>query len=700
MTAAAFEHADLVRRVADREDRPIASMRSLAEELQRDPSNLRKTIKGLADDGVFVWSPGEVPAITDLGRQTLRGIDIAQGLTPANDAIPVPTRWPLDQCRPNPANRPIDPATIPEMAGQIVAAGDILQPCLLTPADANGVRMILAGERRWRGAMMLAQQTDLSGLGIVDGLPFVEREATEVEALKIIMIENSAREDMTPLEDARQLLKLAEASGWSGAELARQTGRSSNGDRNKEKDVTDKLRIAREATPEQIAAYEATGSWDALRNAVFGRATASATSAPSEAEPEAEHDAQWLAERWERATDEIAPPSTRPPESPIPPTLTIYKRGGRYCARVAVTMSDGRIAESRPLPHGMETPALAIQMATDDIVAAMRPTFHRPLIEWLDRKSGPFYVQGRNCLNASNAQERRFALGWDKRQAASGGGSTRTADSAETPALPGTDNTDEARPLSPRARLALIELAHKIGREPRTISPTALAPDILAASNIPEAWTTWGAYCGKYWTDAAFSELVTARLIRAVSVPGGIPPMAVLTADGLAWFEREGLDLMVPHMDLNAAQHAANAIPAAPAVYATDWLETKVAPAAPAPASVDGTQPELLDDPLDRWNRSAADIAADQGLLDRVEAFFQSRDDIDEDAARALMAELKVEGPFTEDGDGGLVATIDGDAASIAFVDVERELPHERSRAIALLACWAMEVVFGSGAAA
>jgi hypothetical protein len=69
---------------------------------------------------------------------------------------------------------------------------------------------------------------------------------------------------------SRQLLKAA-ADGLgitNASELARRIGRAREGDRGGLRDVQTKLRVAREATPEAIAAYEQNGSWDQLRDSV------------------------------------------------------------------------------------------------------------------------------------------------------------------------------------------------------------------------------------------------------------------------------------------------------------------------------------------------------------------------------------------------------------------------------------------------
>lgn len=73
---------------------------------------------------------------------------------------------------------------------------------------------------------------------------------------------------MSPWDDAQQLLKLQKATDWSASELARQIGRVSEGERTGLRDVQQKLKIAREATPEAVAEYERTGSWDTLRASV------------------------------------------------------------------------------------------------------------------------------------------------------------------------------------------------------------------------------------------------------------------------------------------------------------------------------------------------------------------------------------------------------------------------------------------------
>ncbi len=248
-------------------DQPQGDAGHLARLTGRDGSNVRRDMHKLIDAGV-VQHDGACWSLTDKGRQWVAGQDVAEGLiSPDGSAVPV-TRWPIDQIRPNPANRPIDPETIPDLALSIIGADDVLQPLILTPPDANGVRMILAGERRWRAVRHIMETGSPLPAALTPGVPFIEREATEAEALQITIIENSQRQDLSPWEDAQLLLQLQAATGWNASELARNIGRAAEGERSGLRDVQTKLKVAREASPAAIAAYLDNGSWDQLRSSV------------------------------------------------------------------------------------------------------------------------------------------------------------------------------------------------------------------------------------------------------------------------------------------------------------------------------------------------------------------------------------------------------------------------------------------------
>ncbi len=752
MTATAFTHADVLRRIAG--DAPIESHTALATEFGRDPSNLRKTLKALESEGLILRPDGERPSLTDQGRQVLHGIDVAEGVVSDNDGASPALRWPLDKIRRNPTNRAITEASGLAMAEEILGFGDVIVPATLTPPDANGVRMLLAGERRWFGSSILAglRGEDLMrrALGdaaipaaLADGLPFVEREADEATAILITIVENGAREDLSPWEDAQQLLKLAEATGWSGAEIARRTGRASETRKNGAKDVQDKLKIAREATPDAISDYLRTGSWDNLRNSVRDRKPTPAD--PDQlpmfdawADPEAARSAplcifvpgQPYSARFDRRSPDrtvgdvasdlvetggylaiddaaeagtfetLALPWTRPgkyyPHSFPQAQIQIAKLRGTdaWVSSAGYSLSD--IGNHNSLSGVSRSTAAfpdrrtALMAGIDDIAEGITRNKNGKvppaIAAWLQdpTPAGPFVVGHVDYLNASRAGEARRAAGIDPTPAPNSGGASRPA-AAEQPVE-----------LSAVARLALTELTIKIKRAPKPFDGAHDPERPLSSSDLPGAWARYGAPIGAYWTDPAFAELTKAGLIRSVHQKHGLPTLGVLTDKGVAFLGEDLPPNMATH---GVALHAATGSIAPPEdrTYVTDWLEHESAPPAPTPPALTASVEDETDaDDRDDFGRDAEAIAADIALLAEVQTLYHNDDEEpDEAAAMALMRRLGVTGPFEEDGDGGLTALVDGKVEALAFIDIDRTMPDDRSRAIALLVAWACRVVFG-----
>jgi ParB family transcriptional regulator, chromosome partitioning protein len=123
---------------------------------------------------------------------------------------------PVDVIRPNPEQprSRFDPGSISELAHSISTAG-IVQPLIVRPL-ADGSYELVAGERRWRAARE-------AGL---DEVPAVIRDEGESERLQTALIENMAREDLNPVDEARACATLVEDLGLTKEELARRVGRS------------------------------------------------------------------------------------------------------------------------------------------------------------------------------------------------------------------------------------------------------------------------------------------------------------------------------------------------------------------------------------------------------------------------------------------------------------------------------------------
>lgn len=121
----------------------------------------------------------------------------------------------VDSIVPSPfqPRRAFDPGKIEEMAASMRDQG-VIQP-LLVRRQGDGYELI-AGERRLRAAVK-------AGLRKV---PVVVKEASDVEALQLALIENLQREDLNPTEEASAYRQLQREFGLSQEEIAARVGKS------------------------------------------------------------------------------------------------------------------------------------------------------------------------------------------------------------------------------------------------------------------------------------------------------------------------------------------------------------------------------------------------------------------------------------------------------------------------------------------
>jgi ParB family chromosome partitioning protein len=123
---------------------------------------------------------------------------------------------PVDMIDPSP-NQPrhtFDEDSLMALADSIRTSG-VLQPILVRPL-VSGRYELVAGERRWRAAK-------LAGLATI---PAVVREREDIAALEAALIENMAREDLNPIDEARACAALVEELGLRREDIARRVGRS------------------------------------------------------------------------------------------------------------------------------------------------------------------------------------------------------------------------------------------------------------------------------------------------------------------------------------------------------------------------------------------------------------------------------------------------------------------------------------------
>jgi ParB family chromosome partitioning protein len=123
---------------------------------------------------------------------------------------------PIELIAPNPnqPRRRFDEMGLAALADSLGERG-MLQPVLVRPRSGGRYELV-AGERRWRAARM-------AGLTAIPALVCARDDG---EALEAALVENMAREDLNPIEQARACAALVEELGLTREEVGRRVGRS------------------------------------------------------------------------------------------------------------------------------------------------------------------------------------------------------------------------------------------------------------------------------------------------------------------------------------------------------------------------------------------------------------------------------------------------------------------------------------------
>lgn len=611
----AFQNAPLLGLIADAASHEISTVSGLALRLGRDESNVRKTIKILIGEDLLNPDP-LMNGLTPRGAEQLAAIRRAENPTAAGPGPVRPgdlIRLHPTQLRPDPANprRAFSEAELEDLAASIAERG--VQQSLrirplspLPPTDdayPGQAHLIISGERRWRASMkVLAAGEWPEGQTIPCIIASPEDEA---EALEDALAENMVRQDLNHMEMAEGFEKLAQA-GRENADIARAVGKSVGF-------VQQHRRLVRLDPVQQKAVADGTLSLhDALR-ILSGKPPTEPDGGQAPAEVGFALDIT-LNSSWGLNTDK-----------PCRATLTIEKSGtGLWRATLTYQAGVGEAVEGRTAHPEMawrfESRDAAIRNAAKGVGRLLPDGRPRELTAWLDMLMGPHFVDLVDFGNATNAQERRYVIGWDQRPAANSG-SGRKAEGGAAASMNPPDH-DPLNTLSPEALLLLCELTHKIAD---ARAPLVLSDDVHWSGDAVSDYAAFGAPIGTHWTDATFRELQAAGLVRAVTLPGGTPPLGALTDAGIAAFVKGSVPLPPSQEQLERRQRAEGMDPA-PHRYLSPLLVHNVRPATtlkgelarlagetPSPAArISGN----LD--ADPWDRTPEQEAADQALLAKV----------------------------------------------------------------------------------
>jgi ParB family chromosome partitioning protein len=142
-----------------------------------------------------------------------RGLEVLVGGASAAAEL---LHLPVEAIHPNPRQprRRFEPEATAGLAASLRHQG-VLQPVVVRPRSEGGYELVV-GERRWRAARE-------AGL---DTLPSLVRDVDDRDTLLLALVENVARENLSPVEEARAYASLVDEFELSLGEVAERVGRS------------------------------------------------------------------------------------------------------------------------------------------------------------------------------------------------------------------------------------------------------------------------------------------------------------------------------------------------------------------------------------------------------------------------------------------------------------------------------------------
>jgi ParB family transcriptional regulator, chromosome partitioning protein len=152
--------------------------------------------------------------VSKVGRRGLgRGFEVLIG---GSAVEPQLMHMPVEMIHANPRQprRRFEQEATNELADSVRAQG-LIQPVVVRPRDDGGYELV-AGERRWRAAIE-------AGLSTV---PALVRDADDRDALLLGLVENVAREQLSPVEEARAYAVLVDEFDLGLGEVAERVAKA------------------------------------------------------------------------------------------------------------------------------------------------------------------------------------------------------------------------------------------------------------------------------------------------------------------------------------------------------------------------------------------------------------------------------------------------------------------------------------------
>jgi ParB family chromosome partitioning protein len=158
-----------------------------------------------------------------------RGLEVLLG----EGGQPELLHLPVEVIHPNPRQprRRFEPEAAAGLAASIRLQG-VLQPVVVRPREDGGYELV-AGERRWRAARTAGSPT----------LPAIVKKVGDRDSLLLGLVENVAREQLSPVEEARAYASLVDEFELSLGDVSERVGRSKSS-------VSNRLRLLE--LPEEV----------------------------------------------------------------------------------------------------------------------------------------------------------------------------------------------------------------------------------------------------------------------------------------------------------------------------------------------------------------------------------------------------------------------------------------------------------------
>jgi ParB family chromosome partitioning protein len=144
-----------------------------------------------------------------------RGLDAILSIAAAEGHDEELRNIPVELISPNSTQprRRFEDGPLQALAGSLKERG-VLQPVLVRP-QLDGRYELIAGERRWRAAMIAE----------IAQIPAIVRRHDDAASLEIALVENMVREDLNPIEEARACAALVEELGLTREQVGSRVGR-------------------------------------------------------------------------------------------------------------------------------------------------------------------------------------------------------------------------------------------------------------------------------------------------------------------------------------------------------------------------------------------------------------------------------------------------------------------------------------------